>query len=106
MLLDCVLSMYTHEPFTRMPNVTIVFPYPKVPLNNKETMLQRQLSIRDETETEAGLEALEEPLKAKKRRESETRQGIQWLRKFSPLAFLHSFNNIMAMLVFDEIFPA
>lgn len=46
----------------------------KVPLNNKETMLQRQISIeRDETET--GLEALEEPLKARKRRES--RQGIE-----------------------------
>lgn len=41
----------------------------KVPLNNKETMLQRQISI-DRDETETGLEALEEPLKAKKRRES------------------------------------
>lgn len=38
-------------------------------------MLQRQLSIRDEFETEAGLEALEEPLKAKKRKESENQQG-------------------------------
>lgn len=43
-----------------------------MPLNNKETILQRQISIERE-ETEAGLEALEEPLKAKKRRES--RQG-------------------------------
>ncbi|KAJ8982332.1 hypothetical protein NQ317_009448 [Molorchus minor] len=41
---------------------------------HKETMLQRQVSFRDETETESGLEALEEPLKAKKRRESESRQ--------------------------------
>lgn len=44
-----------------------------MPLNNKETMLQRQISI-ERDEPEAGLEALEEPLKAKKRRES--RQGI------------------------------
>lgn len=45
-----------------------------MPLNNKETMLQRQISI-ERDEPEAGLEALEEPLKAKKRRES--RQGIK-----------------------------
>lgn len=47
--------------------------FTKVPLNNKETMLQRQISL-DREDTETGLEALEEPLKAKKRRES--RQGI------------------------------
>lgn len=45
-----------------------------MPLNNKETMLQRQVSF-DREDTETGLEALEEPLKAKKRRES--RQGTQ-----------------------------
>ncbi|XP_065171075.1 protein unc-13 homolog A isoform X3 [Atheta coriaria] len=45
----------------------------EVPLNNKDTYLQRQISIRDDDETETGLEALEQPLKAK-RRESETRQ--------------------------------
>lgn len=48
-----------------------------MPLNNKETMLQRQISI-DRDETETGLEALEEPLKAKKRRES--RQGTSDMR--------------------------
>lgn len=37
-------------------------------------MLQRQVSL-DREDTETGLEALEEPLKAKKRRES--RQGTQ-----------------------------
>lgn len=47
----------------------------KVPLNNKETMLQRQISI-ERDEPEPGLEALEEPLKAKKRRES--CQGIRF----------------------------
>lgn len=41
-------------------------------------MLQRQISI-DRDETETGLEALEEPLKARKRRES--RQGISQLTK-------------------------
>lgn len=46
-----------------------------MPLNNKETMLQRQISIHDETETETGQEALEEPLKAKKRRESDNWKG-------------------------------
>lgn len=46
-----------------------------MPLNNKETMLQRQISIHDESETETGQEALEEPLKAKKRRESENWKG-------------------------------
>lgn len=51
----------------------LFFNFIKVPLNNKETMLQRQISI-DRDETETGLEALEEPLKARKRRES--RQGI------------------------------
>ena len=44
----------------------------KVPLNNKATYLERQISI-DREETETGLEALEEPLKARRRRES--RQG-------------------------------
>lgn len=39
-------------------------------------MLQRQISL-DREETETGLEALEEPLKAKKRRES--RQGTTTL---------------------------
>lgn len=53
----------------------LYFNFIKVPLNNKETMLQRQISISiDRDETETGLEALEEPLKARKRRES--RQGI------------------------------
>lgn len=46
--------------------------FTKVPLNNKETMLQRQISI-DRDDPESGSEALEEPLKAKKRMES--RQG-------------------------------
>lgn len=45
----------------------------EVPLNDKETMMQRQISI-EKDETETGMEALEEPLKAKMRRES--RQGI------------------------------
>lgn len=49
-----------------------------MPLNNKETMLQRQISL-DRDDTETGLEALEEPLKARKRRES--RQGISNLNK-------------------------
>lgn len=44
-----------------------------VPLNNKETMQQRALSL-DPEDIETGLESLEEPLKSKaKRRES--RQG-------------------------------
>lgn len=47
--------------------------FTKVPLNNKETMLQRQISI-DKDDPETGLEALEEPLKAKKPKE--IRQGI------------------------------
>lgn len=46
-----------------------------MPLNNKETMLQRQISIHDESETETGQEALEEPLKAKKRRENDNWKG-------------------------------
>lgn len=44
-----------------------------VPLNNKETMQQRAISL-DREDSETGMEGLEEPLKAKKRRES--RQGI------------------------------
>lgn len=46
-----------------------------VPLNNKETMQQRSISL-DREDLENGMESLEEPLKSKaKRRES--RQGIQ-----------------------------
>jgi hypothetical protein len=63
----CFLTHILHSIY--VPNLVI-----EVPLNNKETMLQRQISIeRDETET--GLEALEEPLKAKKRRESRPGRG-------------------------------
>jgi hypothetical protein len=51
------------------------FPAPlkntKVPLNDKSNLRQRSISI--EREEEEGMEGLEEPLKAKKRRES--RQG-------------------------------
>jgi hypothetical protein len=49
----------------------------KVPLNDKSNLRQRSISI--EREEEEGMEGLEEPLKAKKRRES--RQGkmsINW----------------------------
>ncbi|XP_064214210.1 protein unc-13 homolog B isoform X1 [Tribolium castaneum] len=62
------LSLYTQTTDTLIKTF-VTTQINEVPLNNKETMLQRQISIeRDETET--GLEALEEPLKAKKRRES------------------------------------
>lgn len=43
----------------------------KVPLNDKSNLRQRSISI--DREEEEGMEGLEEPLKAKKRRES--RQG-------------------------------
>lgn len=43
-------------------------------------MLQRQISI-ERDEPEAGLEALEEPLKAKKRRESRQGTSLANLRR-------------------------
>ncbi|KAJ8921476.1 hypothetical protein NQ315_003094 [Exocentrus adspersus] len=66
------LSLYT-ETTDALIKTFVKSQINEVPLNNKETILQRQISIRDD-DTESGLEALEEPLKAKKRRESETRQ--------------------------------
>ncbi|CAG9815354.1 unnamed protein product [Phaedon cochleariae] len=65
------LSLYTQTTDTLIKTF-VTTQLNEVPLNNKQTMLQRQISIRDDTETEAGLEALEEPLKAKKRRESDS----------------------------------
>lgn len=60
-----------------------------MPLNNKETMLQRQISF-DREDAESDLEALEEPLKPKKRRES--RQGINYTHNFK-LIFLRSMRS-------------
>lgn len=45
---------------------------PKVPLNNKKALRQRSVSSEREDDS---MEGLEEPLKAKKRKES-TQQGI------------------------------
>ncbi|XP_017778401.1 PREDICTED: protein unc-13 homolog A isoform X5 [Nicrophorus vespilloides] len=67
------LSLYTQTTDTLIKTF-VTTQVNEVPLNNKETYLQRQISIRDDDETETGLEALEEPLKARKRRESEGRQ--------------------------------
>ncbi|XP_074033421.1 unc-13 isoform X4 [Leptinotarsa decemlineata] len=67
------LSLYTQTTDTLIKTF-VTTQINEVPLNNKQTMLQRQISIRDETDTETGLEALEEPLKAKKRRESDIQQ--------------------------------
>ncbi|KAF7280889.1 hypothetical protein GWI33_005437 [Rhynchophorus ferrugineus] len=61
------LSLYTQTTDTLIKTF-VTTQINEVPLNNKETMLQRQISF-DREETEAGLEALEEPLKAKKPRE-------------------------------------
>lgn len=47
---------------------------PKVPLNNKKALRQRSVSSEREDD---GMEGLEEPLKAKKRKES-TQQGIHF----------------------------
>lgn len=60
-------------------------------------MLQRQFSL-ERDEPEAGMEALEEPLKAKKRRES--RQGIRVLRftKFLLVAELRSTSGLLYWL--------
>ncbi|KAK5649181.1 hypothetical protein RI129_000210 [Pyrocoelia pectoralis] len=64
------LSLYTQTTDTLIKTF-VTSQINEVPLNNKETMLQRQISISiDREDTETGLEALEEPLKAKKRRES------------------------------------
>jgi len=49
----------------------LLIKHTKVPLNDKSNLRQRSISI--EREEEEGMEGLEEPLKAKKRRES--RQG-------------------------------
>ncbi|XP_056632353.1 protein unc-13 homolog A [Diorhabda sublineata] len=67
------LSLYTQTTDTLIKTF-VTTQINEVPLNNKHTMLQRQLSLRDESETESGLEALEEPLKAKKRKGSENQQ--------------------------------
>lgn len=70
-----------------------------MPLNNKDTYLQRQISIRDDDETETGLEALEQPLKAK-RRESETRQGTNH-RKYKQAVCAQLCNQVfMRQLLF------
>lgn len=53
-------------------------------------MLQRQISIHDESETETGQEALEEPLKAKKRRESENWKGRNVMQRYKFLASFES----------------
>ncbi|XP_066151235.1 protein unc-13 homolog B isoform X6 [Euwallacea fornicatus] len=58
------LSLYTQTTDTLIKTF-VTTQINEVPLNNKETMLQRQISL-DREEPEAGLEALEEPLKAKK----------------------------------------
>ncbi|CAG9772673.1 unnamed protein product [Ceutorhynchus assimilis] len=58
------LSLYTQTTDTLIKTF-VTTQINEVPLNNKETMMQRQISI-DREEPEAGLEALEEPLKAKK----------------------------------------
>ncbi|XP_030757017.1 uncharacterized protein LOC115882899 isoform X2 [Sitophilus oryzae] len=58
------LSLYTQTTDTLIKTF-VTTQINEVPLNTKETMLQRQISF-DREEPEAGLEALEEPLKAKK----------------------------------------
>lgn len=69
LFLVCQSQKKTPDRTNHTPKYTAVVVFfrslPKVPLNNKETMMQRQISI-DREEPEAGLEALEEPLKAKK----------------------------------------
>ncbi|XP_018331994.1 protein unc-13 homolog A isoform X2 [Agrilus planipennis] len=62
------LSLYTQTTDTLIKTF-VTSQVNEVPLNNKETMLQRQISIERE-DTETGLESLEEPLKAKKKREN------------------------------------
>lgn len=48
----------------------------KVPLNNKKTLLSAQRSLSSEREeSDAGMDSLEEPLRARKRRESTMPQG-------------------------------
>lgn len=48
----------------------------KVPLNNKKTLLSAQRSLSSEREeSDAGMDSLEEPLRARKRRESTMQQG-------------------------------
>lgn len=63
-------------------------------------MLQRQISIHDESETETGQEALEEPLKAKKRRESDNWKG----RKAKQLGKLLNSCNKMHIFKFGHYY--
>lgn len=74
----CVYTTFSHITHTQ----NLCCSSHQVPLNNKETMLQRQISIHDESETETGQEALEEPLKAKKRRENDNWKGRNALQRY------------------------
>lgn len=58
-----------------------------MPLNNKQTLTQRQRSVSsDRGSQEEGDEGLEEPLRAKKRRESQN-EGKSLLLSFLSLDF-------------------